>query len=210
MQSDNVSRYDQRRPLFPGERCGLLSANGENSKEDESFYRCSLHIHIYMYICIYTHIYIHSSRICEVDHKPLNPYVLHFRRVLFTIKLLHKCFHFLCSILMLFWTTLCVLRRTCRQSSLYETLFHCNTLSKHHHHSKRKSQLNVIFSVLGTPSEQVNLFINIFTYMYLYLCIYINMYYVARSFMSYSHAYLGVFMFTGFRLFYRWAVLLYL
>eukprot|EP00596_Hydrurales_sp_CCMP1899_P000447 CAMPEP_0119040786 /NCGR_PEP_ID=MMETSP1177-20130426/10814_1 /TAXON_ID=2985 /ORGANISM="Ochromonas sp, Strain CCMP1899" /LENGTH=557 /DNA_ID=CAMNT_0007006171 /DNA_START=93 /DNA_END=1763 /DNA_ORIENTATION=+ len=38
MQSDNVSRYDQRRPLFPGERCGLLSANGENSKEDESFY----------------------------------------------------------------------------------------------------------------------------------------------------------------------------
>jgi hypothetical protein len=32
------------------------------------------------------------------------------------------------------WTSLCVLRRTCRQSSLYETLFHCNILSKHHHH----------------------------------------------------------------------------
>jgi hypothetical protein len=25
---------------------------------------------------------------------------------------------------------LCVLRRTCRQSSLYETLFHCNTQVK--------------------------------------------------------------------------------
>jgi hypothetical protein len=33
-----------------------------------------------------------------------------------------------------YWTSLCVLRRKCRQSSLYETLFHCNTLSKQHHH----------------------------------------------------------------------------
>jgi hypothetical protein len=33
-----------------------------------------------------------------------------------------------------YWLGLCVLRRTWRQSSLYETLFHCNTLSKHHHH----------------------------------------------------------------------------
>jgi hypothetical protein len=40
----------------------------------------------------------------------------------------------LCSLLMPYWTSLCVLRRTCRQSSLYETLFHCNTLSKHHHY----------------------------------------------------------------------------
>jgi hypothetical protein len=47
-------------------------------------------------------------------------YVLHFRRVLITIKLLHKCFEFLCSLLM----PLClyVLRRTYRQD--YETLFH--------------------------------------------------------------------------------------
>jgi hypothetical protein len=41
------------------------------------------------------------------------------------------CVHYL---LMPYWLGLCVLRRTCRQSSLYETLFHCNTLSKHHHH----------------------------------------------------------------------------
>jgi hypothetical protein len=33
-----------------------------------------------------------------------------------------------------YWTSLCVLRRTYRQSSLYETHFHFNILSKHHHH----------------------------------------------------------------------------
>jgi hypothetical protein len=58
----------------------------------------------------------------------------HFRRVLFTIKLLHKCFEFLCS-LPFYWLGLCVLRRTCRQNRLYETLFHTVIiLSKHHHH----------------------------------------------------------------------------
>jgi curved DNA-binding protein CbpA len=41
---------------------------------------------------------------------------------------------YLCSLLMPYWTSLCVLRRTCRQSSLYETLFHFNILSKNHHH----------------------------------------------------------------------------
>jgi hypothetical protein len=40
----------------------------------------------------------------------------------------------LCILLMPYWTSLCVLRRTCRQSSLYGTLFHCNTLSDYHHH----------------------------------------------------------------------------
>jgi hypothetical protein len=59
-------------------------------------------------------------------------YVLHFRRVLFTIKLLHKCFQILCTLLMPYWTSLCVLRRTCRQD--YETLFPVVILSKHHHH----------------------------------------------------------------------------
>jgi hypothetical protein len=61
-------------------------------------------------------------------------YVLHFRRVLFKINLLHKCFYFFCSLLMPYWTSLCVLRRTCRQSSLNGTLFHYNSLSKPHHH----------------------------------------------------------------------------
>jgi hypothetical protein len=45
----------------------------------------------------------------------LASYLLHFRRVLFTIKLLHKYFLFLYSLLMPYWTSLCVLRRTCRQ-----------------------------------------------------------------------------------------------
>jgi hypothetical protein len=62
----------------------------------------------------------------------LASYVLHFRRVLFTIKLLHKRFYFLCSLLIPYWMVLCVLRRTCRQD--YETLFHVVILSKHHHH----------------------------------------------------------------------------
>jgi hypothetical protein len=44
----------------------------------------------------------------------LATYVLHLRRVLFTIKLLHKCFNFLCSLLMSYWASLCVLPRTCR------------------------------------------------------------------------------------------------
>jgi hypothetical protein len=40
----------------------------------------------------------------------LASYVLHFRRALFTIKLLHECFQCLCSSLMPYWTSLCVLR----------------------------------------------------------------------------------------------------
>jgi T-complex protein 1 subunit alpha len=55
-------------------------------------------------------------------------------------ELLHKCFHFLCSLLMPYWTSLYVLRRTCRQSNLYGTLFHCNILSKHHHHHHHQAK----------------------------------------------------------------------
>jgi hypothetical protein len=40
-------------------------------------------------------------------------------------------------------------------------------------YTKRKSQLNVIFSVLGTPSEQVLLSIYVYTYVYIYIYIYI-------------------------------------
>jgi hypothetical protein len=39
-----------------------------------------------------------------------------------------------CPLLMPYWLSLCVLRRTCRQNRLYETLFHTVIiLSKHHH-----------------------------------------------------------------------------
>jgi hypothetical protein len=42
----------------------------------------------------------------------------------------------LCSLLMPYWTGLCVLRRTCRQD--YETFFYVVILSKHHHHYRKE------------------------------------------------------------------------
>jgi hypothetical protein len=57
------------------------------------------------------------------------------RCVLFTIKLLHKWFEFLCSLLMPYWLSLCIVRRIYRQNRLYENLFHTVIiLSKYHHH----------------------------------------------------------------------------
>lgn len=38
MQVDNVKMYDKRRPLFPGESCGELSAGQESREEEQSFY----------------------------------------------------------------------------------------------------------------------------------------------------------------------------
>jgi hypothetical protein len=92
---------------------------------------------IYIYMCIYIHIGEVRSLVSQgelykntYDLKnivrtvplPSNSqrvgqisYVLHFRHVFFTIKLLHKRSHFLCSLLMPYWTNLCVVRRTCRQ-----------------------------------------------------------------------------------------------
>jgi hypothetical protein len=40
----------------------------------------------------------------------------------------------------LYYTGLCVLRRTCRQD--YETLFHVVILSKHHHHREEALELS--------------------------------------------------------------------
>jgi hypothetical protein len=83
------------------------------------------YLHIYLYIHIYVYIYLHT----------FYKHSLSFTFVLFTIKLLHKCFEFLCSLLMPYLLGLCLLRRTCRQTRLYETLFHTVIiLSKHHHH----------------------------------------------------------------------------
>jgi hypothetical protein len=89
------------------------------------------HICIYTYICMSFYgqrqgnpLYRDSSPYIQIfgfnpgytdNDIELASYVLHFRRVLFTIKLLHKCFHFLCSLLMPYRLSLCVLRRTCRQ-----------------------------------------------------------------------------------------------
>jgi mitogen-activated protein kinase 1/3 len=38
MQSNNVKCYDKRRPLFPGESCGELSAGQDSKEEEQSFY----------------------------------------------------------------------------------------------------------------------------------------------------------------------------
>jgi hypothetical protein len=72
------------------------------------------------------------------------------------------CFSFLCSLLMPYWTSLCLLRRICRQSSLYETLSHCNILSKHHYH-------HVSWSTIS--GEETRFF---FIYIYINICICIS------------------------------------
>jgi hypothetical protein len=57
---------------------------------------------------------------------------LHHQSTFISLTQIISLYHFLCPLLMPYWTSLCVLCRTCRQSSLYETLFHCDILSKHH------------------------------------------------------------------------------
>jgi hypothetical protein len=74
----------------------------------------------------------------------LSPHYV-FRYILFMIKLLHKCFELLYSLLMPYRLGLCVLRRIYRQD--YETLFHVVILSKHHHH--------YVFSVSTPPPNGV-------------------------------------------------------
>jgi hypothetical protein len=50
-----------------------------------------------------------------------------------------------------YWLGLCVLRTTCRQNRLYETLFHTVIiLSKHHHHHHHKTNLESIEDFLDT------------------------------------------------------------
>jgi small-conductance mechanosensitive channel len=83
------------------------------------------HIYIYIYIYMSTHINIRcgsagfrSGGTEHRCHSDSSRYVLRvlftiklLLRVLFTIKLLHKYNEFLCSFLMPYWLTLCVLRR---------------------------------------------------------------------------------------------------
>jgi hypothetical protein len=99
-------------------------------------------INPYIYIHIYTHIYIFISTYtfeCMKIHihcMYINIYI-YLCMIYPLLQGCQKCFHFLRSLLMPYWTTLCVyvfyVGRV-DKSSLYETLFHCNILSKHHHH----------------------------------------------------------------------------
>jgi hypothetical protein len=106
------------------------------------FSHAYIYIHLYMYICIYIYMYTHIgdniSKIRENHLRPLLADTKGTRYCISDVSCLRlscciKYFHFLCTLLMPYWTSLCVLRRTCRQSRLYGTLFHCNILSKHHH-----------------------------------------------------------------------------
>jgi hypothetical protein len=98
---------------------------------------------------------------------------------------------FLCSLLIPYWTSLCVLRS--RQSSLYETLLQCNTLSKHHHYkvlevdSKidykelKKAYYSIVFIYHPDrkPEEQdkeLGMYQYIYIYIYICVCIYIHIY----------------------------------
>jgi hypothetical protein len=94
-----------------------------------------MYLYIYYGVCVAA---LHRTySLCLMDIE-LASYVLHFRCVLFTIN---KCFHFLCSLLLPYWTSLCVFR--VEKSSLYETFFYCNILSKHHHHHQVLTYYNL-------------------------------------------------------------------
>jgi hypothetical protein len=58
----------------------------------------------YIYICLY---------VCVQLRQPVKDAVMCLCELGWL--LLHKCFHFLCSLLMPYWTNSCGLRRTCRQ-----------------------------------------------------------------------------------------------
>jgi hypothetical protein len=68
-----------------------------------------------------------------------------------------------------YWLGLCVLRWTCRQNRLYETLFQTVIiLSKHHHHR------HVYISLY--ESKDIYFSLQVCMYVYIYIYIYIYMY----------------------------------
>jgi hypothetical protein len=82
-----------------------------------------MYMNKYTYICVHVYIRVRYQQ----PSKAREP-----QSVFFAIQLLHKCFYFLCSLLIPYWMGLCVLRSKSWQD--YETLFHVVILSKHHHH----------------------------------------------------------------------------
>jgi hypothetical protein len=83
---------------------------------------------------------------------------------------------------MSYWLGLCVLRRTCRQNRLYETLFHTVIiLSKHHHHHHQQIQGILMGSSkrISTKEQLARLWTHecerVFgdRYVDIYICIYI-------------------------------------
>jgi len=68
-----------------------------------------------------------------------------------------------------YWTCLCVLRRTYRQSSLYETLFHCITLSKHHHNGNSGRLGSHITTDLSYEALAIYIYVYVYIHIYTYV-----------------------------------------
>jgi hypothetical protein len=106
-------------------------------------YICTyIFIYNYIYTCTFIYNYIYTYKqgdvnVADLTEIPVDRYVHVYIYVncLQIYICIRQCFEFLCSLLMPNWLGLCVLRRTCRQNRLYETLFHTVIiLSKYHHH----------------------------------------------------------------------------
>jgi hypothetical protein len=105
-----------------------------------------------LYICIYSHINNWYAQIypCKYLYKCIYIYVSIYIYIYYRLK--GGCYYLgiyisLCSLLMPYWLSLCVLLRTCRQNRLYETLFHTIIiLSKHHHHHHIYSHINIQYT----------------------------------------------------------------
>jgi hypothetical protein len=94
------------------------------------------------------------------------------------------CVHYLCLIRLVYVFYVGHVDK----SSLYETLFHCNTLSKHHHHTETVLLLryDIYTEYVGTFGSKLTRYIyiyihismNIYVYVYIYthLYMYINIY----------------------------------
>jgi hypothetical protein len=109
--------------------------------------------------------------------------------------------------------SLCVLRRTCK-SSLYETVFHFNFLSKHHHHHhqvEKSTKLEMLLEETRVQLEderlirlrvektlqEVNLLLegergHIYMYIYVYIYIYIYIYVYIYIYM-YIHVFIYIY-----------------
>jgi hypothetical protein len=136
-----------------------------------------MYIFIYIYICIdeftyvsiYVYIYIYvNMSIFGIGE--VKDYLRHSKK-----GMIMFCVHYLCLIgrMYVFYVG------HADKSSLYETLFHCNILSKHHHHRIGKVMVclrlfkkGMIMRVLPFRIRKVCIYIYI--YMYVYIDMYID------------------------------------
>jgi hypothetical protein len=75
-----------------------------------------------------------------------------------------------------YWLGLCVLRRTCRQNRLYETLFHTVIILNKHHQHHHHHYIPLWRPREAAISSRVACNKLAYTYTYIYLHVYIYMY----------------------------------